>query len=201
MAQKTTEYIPEMIPLLDTSDFSNNDTNLFTSSGFNGGTRIGAAPAAVAGGGLVVPDSRAGAVVSTTIPSNRGSGPAEQSHGVSTLKSVKPTETKKPHLRCIASSSVGARPAWACPINRITTPKPDGVRRPLFSLSAICHIYSRDVCVSWPRSHAMHGCIRRSLSRTRPSVSGGNLVFSKKGTATSPVMTPRLVVSATWKSW
>lgn len=44
------------------------------------------------------------------------------------------------HLRCNASSSDGERPACACPINRKTTPNPDGVRRPRFSLSAICHI-------------------------------------------------------------
>lgn len=44
--------------------------------------------------------------------------------------------------RCKASSSEGARPACACPIKRNTMPKPDGVSRPLFSLSAICQIYS-----------------------------------------------------------
>lgn len=39
-----------------------------------------------------------------------------------------------------ASSGEGSRPACACPISRKTTPKPAGVRKPLFSLSAICHI-------------------------------------------------------------
>src|SRR5262245_11604692 len=43
-------------------------------------------------------------------------------------------------LRCDANSSVGARPAWECPINLITTPNPDGVRSPRFCVSAICHI-------------------------------------------------------------
>lgn len=54
--------MPERTPLLETSDFSNSDKNLFTSSGFNGGTRIDAPGV---GGGLVAPVSRAGADVST----------------------------------------------------------------------------------------------------------------------------------------
>lgn len=54
--------MPERIPLLETSDFSNSDRNLFTSSGFNGGTRI---DGPVVGGGLVAPASRVGADVST----------------------------------------------------------------------------------------------------------------------------------------
>lgn len=41
-----------------------------------------------------------------------------------------------------ASSGVGSRPAWECPISRKTMPKLAGVRKPMFSLSAICQIYS-----------------------------------------------------------
>lgn len=61
-----------MIPFT-TSDLSKRETNLFTSSGCNGGTRIG--PVAP-GGGLAVLGSGAAGVVSTEIPSNRGNGPA-----------------------------------------------------------------------------------------------------------------------------
>jgi hypothetical protein len=55
------------------SDFSNSETNLLASSGWSGGTRIGPPGP---GGGLLVPDSGTLAVVSTTIPSKRGRGPA-----------------------------------------------------------------------------------------------------------------------------
>lgn len=73
-------YVPGSTPLLDTSDFSNSDKNLFTSSGFSGGTLIGAfAP----GVGLVVPASRGFGVASTTIPSNLGRGPAATVNHVS----------------------------------------------------------------------------------------------------------------------
>lgn len=60
---------------------------------------------------------------------------------------------------------LGCRPACACPISLSTTPKPAGVRKPLFSVSAICHI--------WPR------------------ISGGSLVLSKNLTATSPDTAPK----------
>lgn len=40
-----------------------------------------------------------------------------------------------------AISGVGSRPAWACPMSRRAMPKPAGVRKPRFSLSAICQIY------------------------------------------------------------
>jgi hypothetical protein len=40
-----------------------------------------------------------------------------------------------------------------------------------------------------------------SVKHTKPKVSGGSFVFSKKGTACSPVTTPRFVVSAAWNNW
>lgn len=43
-------------------------------------------------------------------------------------------------LLCVASSAEGGRPAWAWPISLNTTPNPDGVNSPLFSVSAICQI-------------------------------------------------------------
>lgn len=39
------------------------------------------------------------------------------------------------------------------------------------------------------------------MNHTKPRVSGGSFVFSKKGTACSPVTTPRFVVSAAWNNW
>ena len=70
-----TENIPDMTPPR-ISDFSNREVNLFTSSGFNGGTRIGA-PAPL-GGGLVVPVFADSGGSSTGEPSNFGNGPARQ---------------------------------------------------------------------------------------------------------------------------
>lgn len=74
-----------------------------------------------------------------------------------------------------AICGVGSRPAWAWPIRRRATPKPAGVRKPRFSLSAICQI--------------------------SPRILESSLVFSKNLTAISPVTTPTLSVSATRKSW
>ena len=59
------------------------------------------------------------------------------------------------------------------PINRSTIQKPGLVSKPRFSVSAICHI--------------------------SPNACAGTCVFSKKETARSPVMTPRLSVSARLK--
>lgn len=112
------------------SDLSKRDLNLFTSSGFNGGTLTGPG-----GGGLAVEGRDGGASVR---PSNRGKGPAiQQNYPLATLSL---RDLLHGHSRCKASSSVGARPACACPINLRTIEKPEGVRRPRFSLSAICHI-------------------------------------------------------------
>jgi hypothetical protein len=67
--------LPEILPLPVTSDFSKSETNLLTSSGFSGGTRM---PAPGAGWGLLAPASRGvGLVVSIGRPSNLGNGPAE----------------------------------------------------------------------------------------------------------------------------
>lgn len=70
--QSQSQKIPERTPLLFTSDLSKSDVNLLTSSGFKGGTRIGA-PAVV--GELASP--LLGTVGSTDRPSNLGNGPAE----------------------------------------------------------------------------------------------------------------------------
>ena len=78
-------------------------------------------------------------------------------------------------LRFKASSDDTDFPPWAYPISLRTIPKPDGVRSPRFSVSAICHI--------------------------SPRTSDDSLVFSKNLTATSPVTTPILSESACAKSW
>lgn len=102
-------YIPGSTPVRFTSDLSKSDVNLLTSSGFNGGTRIG--PPAD-GGGLVVPRSRPlGAEASTTIPSKRGRGPATSNVSTRTAQKKTLGNHATGHLRCRARSSVGARPA------------------------------------------------------------------------------------------
>lgn len=81
IAQFHTENMPGRTPLLATSDLSNNDVNLLTSSGFNGGTRTGPP---TDGGGLVAPTSRLlGTEASTAMPSNLGNGPARKSNKMS----------------------------------------------------------------------------------------------------------------------
>ena len=71
-----------------------------------------------AGCGLLAPASRGeGAAASTVIPSNLGNGPAivrqhhAGSHGNVPERSKLSSSRLQDHLRCNASSSVGARPA------------------------------------------------------------------------------------------
>ena len=77
-------------------------------------------------------------------------------------------------------------------------PKPAGVRRPRFSLSAICQICR--LCTRQSQLWRLLKAVMRA-SFTSPSTSGGSRVFSKNLTATSPVTTPILSVSAWEKSW
>ena len=188
-----TPFIPEMRPL-GVSDLSKKALNFWTSSGINGGTLIGG----FAGGGLEEPVSEARNGGMSVRPSNRGRGPATHQTTLVKLR-LKQTDSPSKHIQWSASSSVGTRPACACPINLSTTENPEGVRKPLFSLSAICHICGwQSQPVSKPRLQQNR---LRASQRTTPSVSGGNLVFSKNGTANSPVTTPRPVLSAAWNSW
>jgi hypothetical protein len=123
---------PESIPF-SAPDFSNNNEYSLIFSGARGGTRIGGDPACVGlAGGPVFWEVTGG----IGCPSNRGRGPAVRkkvSYGCWTwvIRHV---------LRCVASSAEGGRPACAWPMSLKTTPNPDGVNNPLFSVSAICQI-------------------------------------------------------------
>lgn len=93
-------------------------------------------------------------------------------------------------------------PAWKCPMRRRTWQKPDEVRRPRFSVSAICHICVAQHSPSQRSSGAISDCLYGWVARIRtsPRTCGGNLVLSKNFTATSPVTTPICSVSAWRKS-
>jgi hypothetical protein len=67
------------------------------------------------------------------------------------------------------------------------------VSSPRFSLSAICHIYRQYQSRS-PTNRDVVDC-------TSPRTRGSSRVFSKNLTATSPVTTPMLSVSACRNSW
>jgi hypothetical protein len=122
---------PESSPF-SAPDFSNNNEYSLIFSGVRGGTRIGGGPACVglAGGPVVW-------VVTGGIdcPSNRGKGPAVRNWSNWILDVL-----DQGVLPCVASSAEGGRPAWAWPMSLNTTPNPDGVNSPLFSVSAICQI-------------------------------------------------------------
>lgn len=187
-----------MVPLLATSDFSNNETNLLTSSGFRGGTRMGPG----AGCGLLAPASRGeGAAASTVIPSNLGNGPAivRQHHAEVTGTS-----------RNVANEAVPD-----CKTTYVVMPAHLWVRdqpERVLSTASRCQTQreSKAPCSPYPQ-FAISNVAKRikpldeirlahftklGFRHTNPRVSGGSLVFSKNGTAISPVITPRFVVSA-----
>ncbi len=99
----------------EVSDFSNNERNLWASSGCSGGTRMGG-PAP--GGGLAAPDSGGGGVLSTTMPSNRGKGPAIAQGVIISIRSCQP---------CLCTSKCDARlrnTHAAKPIHRMACAQP-----------------------------------------------------------------------------
>jgi hypothetical protein len=110
------------------------------------------------------------------MPSNRGSWPGSR-----------------------ASVGVGSLPAWAWPMSRRTMLKPAGVRKPRFSLSAICQIYMRNKSIGEGSKRQEEGRQLGNGKQTSPRTRESSLVFSKKVTATSPVTTPAPPVSA-WRN-
>lgn len=103
----------------EVSDFSNSERNLWASSGCSGGTRMGG-PAP--GAGLAAPDSGGGGVLSMTMPSNRGKGPAIAQRVIISIRSHQPYLCTSKHDTCLRSTHA------AKPIHRMACAQPVHVR-------------------------------------------------------------------------
>jgi hypothetical protein len=183
----------------DVSDFSNSERNLRASSGCSGGTRIGG-PAP--GGGLAAPDSGGAGVLSTTMPSNRGRGPAIAGRSIVSMNTT--TGGRRTHRAYLGFTHA------AKPIHQTVCGQP--VHDQSIEEQFQTQRESKDPCSLYPRAARSERHVREVSRRTfslllprgihtSPRVPDGRCVFSKNGTAISPVITPRLVVSAAWKSW